>query len=114
MFRARTINVLVGWAVGLLVLVFGGTGQWKLPFALGLAVLVSSYFVRIQTMWRQAPISAAILIAAGPASHSKVSGMEHGLHKVAEVLFECATGFVVSYLMSKVRPVGVPAGSSGG
>ena len=54
-FRARIINALVGCAVGLLFLVAGGASAWKLPVAISAAVLVSSYVVRIQTMWRQAP-----------------------------------------------------------
>ncbi len=105
MFRARIINVLVGCGVGLVFLVMGGSREWKLPLALAVTVLLSSYFVRITTMWRQAPITAAIVIASGITSHSKVIGIEHGLHKVGEVLLGCFTGLIVSYLMSKVWPV---------
>jgi uncharacterized membrane protein YccC len=105
MFRARIINVLVGCAVGLLFLVVGGSREWKLPLALAVTVLVSSYLIHIQTMWRQAPITAAIVIAAGLTHHSKLSGVEHGLHKVAEVLFGCVTGLLVSFLMSRIWPL---------
>ncbi len=108
MFRSRVVNVLVGCAVGLLFLV-GGPSDWKLPFALAVTVLVSSYVVRIPTMWRQAPITAAIVIAAGLTHHSKLSGLEHGLHKVAEVLLGCLMGLAISYLMSKVWPLPEPA-----
>src|SRR5262245_36954719 len=82
MFRARIINVVVGCAVGLVFLLVGGSSEWKLPLALAVTVLVSSYVIHIQTMWRQAPITAAIVIAAGLTHHSKLSGVEHGLHKV--------------------------------
>ena len=105
MFKCRIINVLVGCAVGLLVLVVGGSSEWKLPFAMAVAVLVSSYVIQIQTMWRQAPITAAIVIAAGLTHHSKVTGVENGLHKVAEVIFGCLVGLLVSWTMSKVWPV---------
>jgi len=105
MFRARIINVLVGCAVGLLFVVLGGSSEWKLPLALAVAVLVSSYLIHIQTMWRQAPITAAIVIAAGLTHHSKLSGVEHGLHKVAEVLLGCAMGLLVSFVMSRVWPL---------
>jgi uncharacterized membrane protein YccC len=108
MFHSRVVNVLVGCAVGLLFLV-GGPSDWKLPFALAVTVLVSSYVVRIPTMWRQAPITAAIVIAAGLTHHSKLSGLEHGLHKVAEVLLGCLMGLAISYLMSKVWPLPEPA-----
>jgi len=111
MFRSRVVNVLVGCAVGLLFLV-GGPSDWKLPFALAVTVLVSSYVVRIPTMWRQAPITAAIVIAAGLTHHSKLSGLEHGLHKVAEVLLGCLMGLAISYLMSKVWPLPEPAKSA--
>ena len=105
MFKCRIINVLVGCAVGLLVLVVGGSSEWKLPFALAVAVLVSSYVIQIQTMWRQAPITAAIVIAGGLTHHSKLTGVENGLHKVAEVIFGCLIGLLVSWAMSKVWPV---------
>ena len=114
MFRARIINVLVGCAVGLVVLVVGGTSEWKLPLAMSIAVLVSSYVVRIQTMWRQAPITAAIVIAAGLSHHSKLSGVELGVHKVAEVILGCVMGLLVSWLMSYVWPVPEPAKPAAG
>ena len=113
MFRSRLINVMVGGVVGLLFLIVGGPAEWKLPFALAVTVLLSSYVIHIQTMWRQAPITAAIVIAAGVTSHSKLSGIEHGLHKVGEVLFGCLVGLVVSWAMSKIWPIRQPADLSG-
>src|SRR5262249_44468854 len=53
MFRSRMINVLVGCAVGLLFLIVGGPAVWKLPIALAVTVLLSTYVIHIQTMWRQ-------------------------------------------------------------
>jgi uncharacterized membrane protein YccC len=105
MFRARIINVLVGCAIGLVILLVGGSGGWKLPLAMSIAVLVSSYVVRIQTMWRQAPITAALVIASGLTQHSKLSGVEHGLHKVAEVIIGCLVGLVVTWLISLLWPL---------
>jgi hypothetical protein len=58
--------------------------------------------IRVKTMWRQAPITAAIVIAAGIAHGSKKAGIESGLHKMAEVIFGCIVGLLVSWLMSKV------------
>lgn len=105
MFRCRITNVLVGCAVGLLFLIVGGSSEWKLPLALAAAVLLSSYVVRIPSMWRQAPITAAIVIAAGLTHHSKLSGVEHGLHKVAEVIYGCLIGLLVTWLMSMLWPI---------
>ena len=109
MFRSRIINVLVGCGVGLVFLVIGGSNEWKFPLALAVTVLLSTYVVRIQTMWRQAPITAAIIIAAGLTSHSELSGIEHGLHKVAEVLLGCLMGLLVSLAVSKLWPLPEPA-----
>jgi uncharacterized membrane protein YccC len=105
MFRSRLINVLVGCAVGYLFLIIGGAREWKLPVALAVTVLISSYVIHIQTMWRQAPITAAIIIASGLAQNSKLSGIEHGLHKVGEVLLGCFMGLVVSWTMSRIWPM---------
>jgi hypothetical protein len=72
-------------------------------------VLISSYLVRIKTMWRQAPISAAIVLAAGITQGTRAAGFESGLYKVGEVIYGCIVGLVVSWLMSKLwlvqRPV---------
>lgn len=109
MFKCRIINVLLGCAVGLSFLVIGGSSDWKLPLALAVAVLFSSYVVHVQTMWRQAPITAAIVIAAGLTHHSKVTGIEFGLRKVAEVIFGCLVGLLVSWAMAKVWPATDPS-----
>ena len=113
MFRSRIINVLVGCVVGLIFVVIGGPSEWKLPLALAVTVLISSYVIHIPTMWRQAPITAAIVIAAGLSSHSELSSIEHGLHKVAEVLFGCFVGLMVSWLMSKIWPLAKKTDVSG-
>ena len=104
-FRGRIINALIGCVVGLLVLAVGGSTEWKLPVALAVSVLVSAYVVRVQVMWRQAPITAAIVIAGALTHHTKVSGMEAGLKKVAEVMLGCVVGLAVTWLASKVWPL---------
>jgi len=116
-FRGRIINTLVGCATGLVFLALGRS-ELKLPLAMAATVLLSSYVVRIPTMWRQAPITAAIVIAGGLQHHDKLSGFEQGMRRVAEVLFGCVVGLAVSWLLSKVWPLpdppqaaGAPAGS---
>jgi uncharacterized membrane protein YccC len=102
MFKARLINVLVGSAVGLIFLITGAAKEWMLPVALMITVLISSFIVRIKTMWRQAPITAAIVIAAAVMTDSATSGMQRGLEKVVQVIFGCLVGLLVSWAMSKV------------
>ena len=103
-FRGRILNTLLGCAVGLLFLALGRT-EWELPFAMAVTVIVSSYFVRVPAMWRQAPITAAIVIAGGLQHHDKLSGMEQGLRRVGEVLFGCVVGIAVAWVLSKVWPL---------
>ena len=105
MFRSRLVNVSIGCVVGLLFLVVGGASEWKLPLALAVTVLVSSYLIHVQTMWRQAPITAALVIATGLTHQSKLSGVENGIHKVGEVLLGCVMGLLVSWIMSRVWPM---------
>jgi uncharacterized membrane protein YccC len=102
MFKSRLVNVAVGCASGLIFLLVAGSHDWVLPLALGATVVVSSYVVRIKTMWRQAPITAAVVIASAAVNDSPTLGMMQGLHKVAEVVFGCLVGMVVSLAMSKV------------
>jgi uncharacterized membrane protein YccC len=109
LFRSRLINVLVGCAVGFLFLLLGSGQPRMVPVAIAVTVLISTYLVRVKTMWRQAPITAAVIIAAGLAGASTKIGLERGLHKVAEVLFGSLVGMLVSWLMSKVWLVQDPA-----
>ena len=112
-FWGRIINAGLGCATGLFFLIVGRGGEWTLPLALSVTVLLSAFVVRVQVMWRQAPITAAIVIAAALSSHSTLSAIEHGLHKVAEVLFGCFVGLLVSWLMSKVWPIAKPVDVGG-
>jgi uncharacterized membrane protein YccC len=105
MFRSRLINTLVGCAVGMVFLAIGDPRPWKLPFALAVTVLLSSYVVRITTMWRQAPITAAIVISGGIFAHSGMSGLESGLRRMGEVLFGCLVALAVSFVMARLWPV---------
>ncbi len=104
-FRGRIVNALLGCVVGLIFLVLGGSREWKLPLALAVTVLLSTYVVRVQVMWRQAPITAAIVIAAGMSHQSELTALEIGVRRVGEVLLGCVTGLVVSWLMSRLWPV---------
>jgi uncharacterized membrane protein YccC len=103
--RCRMINALLGCATGLLFLIFGGSRDWKLPMALATTAFLSSYVVRVPVMWRQAPITAAIVVASGIEKHSKQASIEIGLRRVAEVLFGCLMGLAVTLLMSKIWPL---------
>jgi len=109
--RGRVLNTLLGCAVGLLFVWLGRT-EWQLPFAMAVTVILSSYFIRIPAMWRQAPITAAIVIAGGLQHHQKLSAMEQGLHRVSEVLFGCFVGIVVAWSLSKLWPLREDAGKS--
>jgi uncharacterized membrane protein YccC len=108
-FRARVVNTLLGCVTGMLFLVIGGSSEWKLPVALAVTVLLSSYVVRIKTMHRTAPITAALIIASGLADHTKLTGVETGLRRAGEVLLGCLIGLIVAWVMSRVWPVPTPA-----
>jgi acid phosphatase family membrane protein YuiD len=53
--------------------------------------------------------TAAIVIAAGITFDSTTLGIVDRLHKVAEVLFGCIVGVLVSWIMSKVWLIKIPA-----
>jgi uncharacterized membrane protein YccC len=112
-FKARLVNTLVGCAIGLLFIAIGGSHLVTLPVGMAVTVLVSSYIVRIPTMWRQAPITAAFTIAAGLEHHSRIRGLQAGVGRVTEVLFGCIIGFVVAWIVSIVWPIPEPRQASG-
>ena len=110
-FRGRIINAALGCVTGLFFLIIGRGHEWTLPLALSVTVLLSTYVVRVQVMWRQAPITAALVIAAVLTHHSELSAVEVGLRRVGEVMLGCVVGLAVTWLMSKVWPVPAPAPS---
>jgi len=110
--RARITNTLVGCLVGMLFIAIGGTKLITLPLAMAVTVLLSSYVVRVPTMWRQAPISAAFVIAASLEFHSRIHGLRAGAFRMGEVLFGCLVGIVVAWIVSVVWPLPEAAPSS--
>ncbi len=107
-FKARISNAFVGCAVGLLFIAIGGSHLLMLPLAMAVTVLLSSYVVRIQTMWRQGPITAAFVIAAGIEHHSRIKGLQAGVTRMTEVLFGCVVGLAVAWLVSVMWPLPEP------
>jgi uncharacterized membrane protein YccC len=104
-FRARIINTLVGCIVGLAAIAIGGDRLIFLPLAMAVTVLLSSYVVRVKTMWRQAPISAAFVISAGMAHHTRIDGLYAGAGRMGEVFLGCFVGIAVAWLLSWVWPL---------
>ena len=104
-FRGRFVNALIGCATGLFILFVGGTSEWKIPLALSVSVLISTYLGRVAVMWRQAPITATIVVASGLTAPSKVSGLHQGMLRVGEVLLGCVVGLLVTFIMSRLWPL---------
>jgi uncharacterized membrane protein YccC len=104
-FRGRLLNTAVGCATGLMILFVGGTSLWKIPLALSISVLVSAYIVRVPVMWRQAPITATLVVAGGLMDSSKMHGVQQGLTRVGDVLLGCLVGLVVTFSVSKLWPL---------
>lgn len=112
-FNGRLINVLVGCFVGFCWLLAGARSEWIVPSALAVTVLISSCLIRVQAMSRQAPITAAIVIAAGLTGGSTQAGMTLGEHKVIEVLFGSIVGAFVSWASSKLWLIREPSQRDG-
>jgi len=80
-----------------------------LPLAMAATVLASSYIVRVPTMWRQAPITAAFVIAAGLQHQSRINDLVAGGPRMAEVLLGSVVGLVVAWIVSVIWPLPEPA-----
>jgi uncharacterized membrane protein YccC len=103
-FRGRILNTLLGSTVGLTFLLVGGSNAWKLPVAMSATILLSSYVIRVPLNWRIAPTTTALIIASGLMQHSKISGAEAGIRRVAEVTLGCIVGILVAWLMAQIWP----------
>src|SRR5262249_13399963 len=108
-FRGRIINAALGCVTGMFFLIIGRGHEWALPLGLSVTVLLSTYVVRVQVMWRQAPITAALVIASVLTHHSELGVIGVGLRRLAGVMLGCVVGLAVPWLMSKIWPVPAPA-----
>jgi len=105
MFRWRIVNALVGCVIGLVGIAIGGAHLIVLPLAMAVTVIVSWYAMPSQTMWRQAPIGCAFVIAAGLEHQKRVNGLYAGAVRMAEVMLGCIVGIVVAWCVAKVWPL---------
>ena len=104
-FRGRILNPMTGCAVGLLFLAIGSETQWKLPMALAATVLLSSYFLHVESSGRMAPTNAAFVVATELTRHSTIGAMEAGLKRTGEVILGCLVGLLVSWLFARLWPM---------
>jgi uncharacterized membrane protein YccC len=103
-FLARIVNTVIGCATGLLFLLAAGPEAWVVPPALTVAVLVSTYVVRMPLTWRVGPVTAALVLAAGVAAHSQETGLVVAARRAGEVLLGSVVALVVAWLGSLIWP----------
>ena len=104
-FLARLANTVIGCVTGLLFLLVAGPESWIVPPALTVTVLVCTYVVHIPLTWRVGPVTAALVLAAGVAAHSRVTGLEVAGRRAGEVLLGSAVALVITWLVSLVWPL---------
>jgi hypothetical protein len=100
--RGAIRNTVIGCSVGLFFVVFGRGLEWSVPFALTATILLSIYVFKVKAMWQQAPLTAAIIIAANISANAEASPYEAGIKRVMEVLFGSFIGLGVSWSMAQV------------
>jgi uncharacterized membrane protein YccC len=108
-FWARVANTLIGGAMGLAFVFAAGPRAWVLPLAMAATVLVTSYVVRVQTYWKIAPITAALVMASSLEYHSRRGGELAGLRRLGEVILGSAMALVVAFAFSRLWPPPVRA-----
>jgi uncharacterized membrane protein YccC len=103
-FRARMVNTAIGGVMGLLFLFVAGPRAWVLPLAMAATVLVSSYLVHVETYWKIAPITAALVMASSLQDHTRLTGEMAGVRRLGEVFLGSAMALAVAFVFSKVWP----------
>jgi len=109
-FRSRLVNTLIGSLVALACLVIFGPAFWAVPVSMSIAVLVCTYLVRVPLSWKIAPVTVALVMAAGISGHSADAALATALRRTAEVMFGSAVAVSVAWVASRRWAFG-PAGS---
>lgn len=100
-FRSRLLNTLIGSLVGLACLAVVGPAFWALPLGMSLAVLVCTYLVRVPLSWKIAPVTVALVMAAGISGHSATAAIDTALRRTGEVLLGSAVAVSVAWVASR-------------
>ena len=112
-FRFRILNTLLGCGVALLFLMVVGPREWLLPVAVMATAFTATFLPQSPTSWRTAPVAAAIVLASGLVSHSKVFGMHIALQRAGEVLLGGVVALCVTWVMSRIWAPEPPADDHG-
>jgi uncharacterized membrane protein YccC len=112
-FLARIVNTVIGCVVGLFFLLVAGPEAWVLPLALTATVLVCTYVVHVPQSWRVGPVTAALVLAAGVAAHSRDTGLEVAVRRSGEVLVGSVVAVAIAWVGALVWPLRVAAPQPG-
>ena len=108
-FWSRLLNTLIGCLIGLACLAVAGPAFWALPLGMSLAVLVCTYLVRVPLSWKIAPVTVALVMAAGISGHSATAALDTALRRTGEVILGSAVAVSVAWVASRRWTVAPPA-----
>jgi uncharacterized membrane protein YccC len=96
-FKSRFAHTLVGSAIGFLLLVAVPRYPYAIiPLGMALASLVCTTVLSLPGNWKIAPVTAALVMAAGVTAHSETAGLTTALRRIGEVLFGSAVAVAVT------------------
>jgi uncharacterized membrane protein YccC len=101
-FRARIINTLLGCVVGLIFLRLADAHAWVLGPSLTLTVFICTFGKRAPLGWRIAPITTAMIIAAGLEQANPIIALHVAVNRTLEVLLGSTMALLVTWGVSLV------------
>ncbi|MBV8676694.1 MAG: FUSC family protein [Planctomycetaceae bacterium] len=102
--RELLTNTIVGGVVGLASLLVLGPGNWTLPVATSVAVLLCVCIDRLPSDWKLAPVTTAVILAESMLVHQERFGVHAALKRAAEVLIGGLLAVGLSYLLARLFP----------
>jgi uncharacterized membrane protein YccC len=96
-FKSRFAHTLIGSAIGFLLLVLVPHALYAIiPVGMALASLACTTVLSLPGNWKIAPVTAALVMAAGVTAQSETVGLATALRRIGEVLFGSAVAVAVT------------------
>jgi uncharacterized membrane protein YccC len=103
-FRSRFLHTLVGGAVGLALIALVPQAPFAMiPAGMAVSSLAATATRSLPGNWKIAPITCALVMAAGVASHSRNAALTTALRRTGEVVFGSAVAVAVTWVSMRVR-----------
>jgi len=102
-FNSRTVNTLIGCAVGLTFLYLLGPSFGSILLGITVSVLICTHLIRVPGSWRVAPVTVAIVMTPSVLGGSRAAGLATAIERTEEVLLGSGVALLITFVSFSIQ-----------